>query len=219
MNLRKLTLALSGAATLVLTTGSLALATSAATDPVAATSPFVGGQPLAPWVLIFGFLLMAEAMWLMDPAKVSKKATGTIVTLGGIIVLVNGFLILNNPSTLGTLAAASSFITTFTIVYGFFFTALGIIQIHPRLNSNVLGPLAMFISFFSLATSYVFYSAGATYHAIILAMVFIAFLLASLAIAGKVTFKTLGWWMSITSGMLIIAGFLWSLAPSLQGVL
>ena len=207
-------LALVSAAALALTTGGLALAAT----PAAATPPFVGGQPLAPWVLVFGFLVLAEAMWLMNPAKVSGVATGTVATLGGVIVMVNGYLIMNNPATLGGLAAASSFITAFTIVYGFFFTALGIIQIQGE-APTVLGPVAMFIAFFSLAVALVFLSAGATYHALILLVVFVAFALASLALGGKVPLKTVGYWMSLTSVMLIIPGFLWALAPALQGAL
>ena len=213
MSWKKLPLALVSAVALAVTTGSLALAASPA-----ATPPFVGGLPLAPWVLVFGFLVLAEAMWLMNPAKVSGVATGTVATLGGVIVMVNGYLIMNNPATMGALAGATGFVTAFTIVYGFFFTALGIIQIQGE-APTVLGPVAMFIAFFSLAVALVFLSAGATYHALILGVVFVAFALTSLALGGKVPLKNVGYWLSLTSVMLIIPGFLWALAPSLWGSL
>ncbi len=216
MYLRKSFAALSSVATPLLTIGSRAWAASPTPNPATA-SPFMSGQPLAPWVLVFGFTLLVQARWLMDPGRMSKKATGTVAAVGGTVVLVNGYLIMNNPSILGGLAPASNFITAFTVVYGFFFTALGFIQMQTLLNSNVLGPLATLIAFFTLAAALVFFSAGALYHALILAMVFIAFGLAGLVMAGKVTFNALGWWMSITSLMLVITGFLWSLAPFLQG--
>lgn len=196
--------------TLLLGSFAFAAAKGAAPAPI-----FAGGIPLTPLLVVAGFLLLAKAMLLLNPAggsKVSSAATGLIMAVGGIIMLVNGFLLMvGNAADASSLGPATNYVNIFAAGFGFFFLMLGICQA-MGLSPNVLGPIAMVLGWMSLALGYGFYSAGMTYLFVIFLVLFVAMFLAALVLtgkAGKAGPRLLGWWLLLTAVMLLIPAFIW----------
>lgn len=209
MGWKRPTLMLSGAALLPLVLGNFAFAAKGAAP--APAPGFAGGIPLMPMLVVFGFLVLAKAFLLLGGGnKVSSAATGIIMALGGIIALVNAFvLMLGNGADASSLGPVTNYIEIFAIGYGAFFLFLGIFQA-MGLSPNVLSPIAMVLGWMSLALGYGFYSAGLTYLLLIFLVLFVAMFIASLVLVGKAPPKLLGWWLLLTSIMLLIPAFIWA---------
>ncbi len=221
MGWRRWTLVLSGSILLTLLLGGLVFAAKAPPQLTAAIGAVGAAKAVVPLMLTGAFFIMANAMLHLNPerTKVSVASVGTVGIVAGLIFLANLFVMMltnftgvASPSNLGPL---TNFVGGLATMYGFFFLVVGLNQL-LGLKHNVLGPIAILIAFLTLGYAWMFFAAGWYYHMTIALVWFVAMLFAGLFQVGKLSEKTLGYWLLFTAvWTFAIPGFIW--ASSMPG--
>ncbi|HEQ78588.1 MAG TPA: hypothetical protein ENI78_03075, partial [Euryarchaeota archaeon] len=110
------------------------------------------GNAIVPFLFAGAFVLMALGAYHMNPSrnKISGVATGIVATVGGIFMIMNVIMFQSSSSPMGTMGPISNYMAGLGILYGLFFTMIGLILIVGA-KLNVMAPIAIVVGWITLA--------------------------------------------------------------------
>ncbi len=154
------------------------------------------GNAIVPFLFAGAFVLMALGAYHMNPSrnKISGVATGIVATVGGIFMIMNVIMFQSSSSPMGTMGPISNYMAGLGILYGLFFTMIGLILIVGA-KLNVMAPIAIVVGwitlayavFFNMALGHIIPGGNWIYLASVAYMWFIAMNIAGFSMAGKVS--------------------------------
>ncbi|GBE55164.1 MAG TPA: hypothetical protein ENH28_05985 [Euryarchaeota archaeon] len=153
------------------------------------------GKAITPFLFAGAFVLMALGAYHMNPSrsKISGVATGIVALVGGIFMIINVVMFQSSSNLMGTMGPISNYMAGLGVLYGLFFTMIGLILIIGA-KLHVMAPIAIVVGwitlayavFFNMAMNMIFPGGNWIYLASVAYMWFIAMNIAGFSMAGKV---------------------------------